>query len=693
MGNKSSNTATTDLMTDGLSGNQRETISTWYRRDIAVTDVYDLIETLGQGHMGEVYKVHRKRESRGLHNALTRNKISSRDDDGKNKDTASRSRSPRRSASPFRTRAVSPFRKKKNKKKQIKMKEKIDTLNANREPKVLFLPKSMQQVPILKESSFKINCKKESTSDKETYFDANETLGSKHKDSLHIEHPEPIKKLESSSRQSSNSEIDLLRSMSDLNLQNVNFPKKQIRFQRHYACKTVLTDHVIKGHLDELVNEIHIMRMLDHPYIIRLFEVYQVEHKIWLITELCTGGNLTTRKLSEPQVTVVLEQILQGVAYLHKRGVCHRDLKLENVLYEHSGTNSSIRLIDFGLSRTYDTDSLSKLTGAPYALSPEIVSESGPYTSKSDIWSLGVIVWVLIAGDYPFLKYPEEIKDEEKRNRLIRADYSFGITWKGRGISNSAKSFVKKCLQKNPDDRWTVNEALDFVQHTWIPSLQERWADMESECVSNKQLIAKEASILNKSVSSRRRSRKCATNTSWFNLDNIIRFSRYGLLKKTILITVAHSIDRRDSEAMKEIFLLEDTENSGTISFLEFKKAIQNLQNDDVDDEVINKAFAGMDHDKSGQIHFAEFVGALVESQGLLTMDHVSDAFDRIDTDGKGYISHSDLKVILGEDYKKSEVDQMIEEADFKMNGKIDYDELMKLMFEDSKHDTSKIGK
>jgi len=99
-------------------------------------------------------------------------------------------------------------------------------LNANREPKVLYLSKTMQKVPILKESSFKINCKKESTSDEETYFDANETSGMKVVDSLKIEHPNLIKKLDASYRQSSNSEVDLLRSTSELNLQNVNFPKK-----------------------------------------------------------------------------------------------------------------------------------------------------------------------------------------------------------------------------------------------------------------------------------------------------------------------------------------------------------------------------------------------------------------------------------------------------------------------------------
>lgn len=151
-----------------------------------------------------------------------------------------------------------------------------------------------------------------------------------------------------------------------------------------------------------------------------------------MITELCTGGDLTSRRLNEPEVVVVLEQMLRALAYMHGRGVVHRDLKLENILYENKKPLATIRLIDFGLSKTYDRAELSrKAMGTCYTLSPEIASKTGTYTNKSDIWSLGVCAWVLLAGDFPFIRTEADLDDKFKLNRLINAKYKFGITWSG----------------------------------------------------------------------------------------------------------------------------------------------------------------------------------------------------------------------------------------------------------------------
>lgn len=151
-----------------------------------------------------------------------------------------------------------------------------------------------------------------------------------------------------------------------------------------------------------------------------------------MITELCTGGDLTSRKLSEPEVVVVLEQILRALAYMHRRGVVHRDLKLENILYENKKPLATIRLIDFGLSKTYDRAEISrKAIGTSYTLCPELASKTGTYTDKSDIWSLGVCAWVLLSGDFPFIRTEADLDDKFKLNRLINAQYKFGITWSG----------------------------------------------------------------------------------------------------------------------------------------------------------------------------------------------------------------------------------------------------------------------
>lgn len=101
-----------------------------------------------------------------------------------------------------------------------------------------------------------------------------------------------------------------------------------------------------------------------------------------------------------------------------------------------------------------------------------------------------------------------------------------------------------------------------------------------------------------------------------------------------------------------------------------------------MNEELMESIFAGIDHDQSGQIHYAEFLAALSEGAGLVTHERVADVFDRIDSEGKGFISHEDLKNILGENYEEEKANKMINEGDFKKNGRVDYDEFVQLMFE-----------
>lgn len=376
--------------------------------------------------------------------------------------------------------------------------------------------------------------------------------------------------------------------------------------------------------------------------------------------DLCNGGDLTSRKLNESQVVIIAEQILRGVVYLHRNNVCHQDLKLENILYEHSGPDASIRLIDFGISEKYNQiGNTRKPNVVAYTMSPEVSSDSGSYTSKSDVWSIGVIIWILLAGDYPFMRTNADLKDKAKRQALNNADYDYGITWRGRGITQQAKRFVAGCLRKSPQSRWSAKAALAFLKETWVPGLEEAQSVLQhkksSLSVESKQLT--------------------------INMEDITRFCESGLLKQTVLITMANTMDRNEVGDLQNLFLLLDSEQTGTISMRELKEAFVRLGLPSSDDRELHKIFSVIDHDGTGQIHYAEFLAALAESHGLVTTDRLADAFDRIDANGKGYISHDDLKAILGENYKEEVVSKMIEEGDFKKNGQVDYDELLQLMY------------
>ncbi len=167
-----------------------------------------------------------------------------------------------------------------------------------------------------------------------------------------------------------------------------------------------------------------------------------------------------------------------------------------------------------------------------------------------------------------------------------------------------------------------------------------------------------------------------------WKLEEVKRYANFGIMKKTILITMAHTLDRSDVGKLREIFLEADTNGSGTITLKELIDAFRKTS-PEVDEKQVETLFEGIDRDRSGHIHYAEFLAALAESHGLVTMDRLTEVFDRIDTEGKGYITHEDLKTILGSDYDKATVDKMIKEADVKNNDRIDYDELLQLMFSD----------
>jgi len=255
------------------------------------------------------------------------------------------------------------------------------------------------------------------------------------------------------------------------------------------------------------------------------------------------------------------------------------------------------------------------------------------------------MIWVLLSGDVPFLDDYLDLKDDAKKEKLINAKIEFGITWRGREITRFAKDFVKGCLTQKPEERWSSEEALKFLQDKWIPALKEKGL---REAATE----ATPSPVLDNAFTS-----KMSKEQKIFDHDifqDIMNFIDYGFLRKTVLITMAHMIDRQDiGEQLSDFFLLVDIDQTGTISPHELKSAIENMNVTNIDDCQMEKVFAGIDHDRSGEIHYAEFLAALMEGAGLVTEERLSDAFDRIDSVGKGYITCMDLKHILGKNYNK----------------------------------------
>lgn len=209
--------------------------------------------------------------------------------------------------------------------------------------------------------------------------------------------------------------------------------------------------------------EIDILKNLNHPNIVRLYEVYENKSNIFLVTELCDGCELfeeiTSRRVfAENEAAVVTKQILQAMAYCHGRNVAHRDLKPENILIDVNN-RGSIKVIDFGTSHYYGKPNavMHQMYGTPYYIAPEVLQ--GNYNNKCDLWSIGVMLYIMLCGSPPFNGSDEQIIAKVKKG-----------TWDFRGqawdsISDEAKDLVKKLMEKDIDRRLTAVEALE---HDWI---------------------------------------------------------------------------------------------------------------------------------------------------------------------------------------------------------------------------------
>ena len=223
--------------------------------------------------------------------------------------------------------------------------------------------------------------------------------------------------------------------------------------------------------------EIRIMESLHHPCILRLYEVFTSPDSIILVMERASGGELfeaivndrNANKISEQVAKAYFYQIVHCVNYLHQRKLCHRDLKLENILIgeEKFGNVSILKVADFGLSKSWSgrQGPLRTYVGTPVYMAPEVSRlESGkqsypPYTHKVDCWSLGVILYTLLAGRRPF-KTGINLHDSIMAGRYVPME---GVHWDS--VSNAARSLVKKLLDVNPETRWSTEQVL---AHRWF---------------------------------------------------------------------------------------------------------------------------------------------------------------------------------------------------------------------------------
>ena len=216
--------------------------------------------------------------------------------------------------------------------------------------------------------------------------------------------------------------------------------------------------------------EIDILKNLTHPNIVRLYEVYENKSTIFLVTELCDGCELfdeisKREHLNENEAAHVTKQILQAIAYCHSQNIAHRDLKPENVLIDIKN-KGTIKVIDFGTSHRYEDanqvgpQKMHQMYGTPYYIAPEVLN--GTYNEKCDMWSIGVMLYIMLCGRPPFNGNTED----QIISKVKSGKWDFrGEIW--HSISTEAKDLIAKLMTREVGRRLTAVEAL---AHPWIKS-------------------------------------------------------------------------------------------------------------------------------------------------------------------------------------------------------------------------------
>mmetsp|Transcript_7128 Transcript_7128/g.7821 ORF Transcript_7128/g.7821 Transcript_7128/m.7821 type:complete len:359 (+) Transcript_7128:45-1121(+) len=239
---------------------------------------------------------------------------------------------------------------------------------------------------------------------------------------------------------------------------------------KQFAIK-IVDKTLVKNKPEMLKNEVEILLKVDHPNIIRLFDLFDNAKNLFLVMELVSGGELFDKivereQYNESDAKKVMHELFSALEYLHKKGIVHRDLKPENLLLLNDKEDSPIKLADFGLSRVYTEEMLmSTACGTPGYVAPEILNAEG-YDKEVDMWSTGVIMYILLCGYPPF--YSEN--EAELFENIMSGKFEYHSPYWDE-ISDEAKDLLNHLLVVDPQKRLNATQALS---HAWVEAVAKK---------------------------------------------------------------------------------------------------------------------------------------------------------------------------------------------------------------------------
>lgn len=345
---------------------------------------------------------------------------------------------------------------------------------------------------------------------------------------------------------------------------------------------------------------------------------------------------------SERHAANIMKQLLSAVVYCHSKNVVHRDLKPENLLLDTPDKNATLKVIDFGTSQVFDSQrKMHGSIGTPLYIAPEVLS--GYYSEKCDIWSCGVILYVLLSGRHPF----PGSNQTEVFKRVYEGVYKMaGARWDS--ISRSAKSLIKDMLRYDPKLRCSALEALN---HRWIQKAFKTDTDLNE----TKELL---------------------NNLSTYN-------AQYKLQQASLTYIVSQLATSQEKEQLQKVFMALDKDKDGKVSRKDLIHGFKEYFGEDYPAaEQVDTLMKQIDIDGSGFIDLTEFVVASINKRTLLSKERLVAAFNVFDRDRNGSISADEVKQVLGEgsNIPDETWNNIIKEVDENGDGEISLEEFVCMM-------------
>jgi calcium-dependent protein kinase len=398
-----------------------------------------------------------------------------------------------------------------------------------------------------------------------------------------------------------------------------------------------------KEDVEDVRREMQVLELVgDHQNIAALKSAFEDRDYVYFILELCKGGELFDRivaegTFSERKAAQYFRIMVEVIHHCHQLGVIHRDIKPENFLLTSKDDDAELKAADFGLCTYFKMHEVfDSIVGSAYYVAPEVLRRN--YTWHADMWSLGVILYILLSGMPPFYGDTEEAIFK----MILRGQVDL-VTPPWPEISAPAKDLVLKLLNRDPSARLTAQQALN---HPWLK---------EQGVASDKPMD----SVV---------------------ITRIQQFAANSRFKKAAISVMASCLTPAELSGLEHLFQSIDADGNGTITAVELKQALQSMGSK-IPDTELQALMEAADQNGDGTIDWQEFVAATIHMGKLENEDAVARAFKHFDRDNSGTITDDEVAVVLKDQgLSPEDISALIAEHDSNKDGVIDYQEFLAMM-------------